>query len=180
MTCRGSRYNPTLTTVGKESDEWLAQNNRSARNFIRKWGHFVKHNDTMKPIVPKRYDVGFVVRNCDEYRLALLEPWCDTIYTDVPYDRYITAEQKNTKFDLKKKLKRYEEPKTNDIVIEFDATKLSNQSFEFFNMLQLMLEDSGQVGELEYDIFKLKINKLSDHNNNLINIKDNWYQNKLA
>jgi hypothetical protein len=99
MTCRGSRYNPTLTTVGKESDEWLQQNNRSARNFIRKWGHFVKHNDTMKPIVPKRYDVGFVVRNCDEYRLALLEPWCDTIYTDVPYERYIQAEQKNTTRD---------------------------------------------------------------------------------
>ena len=47
-------------------------------------------------------------------------------------------------------------------------------------MLQLMLDDSGVVGELEFDIFKLKINKLSDHNNNLINIKDNWYQNKLA
>jgi hypothetical protein len=180
MTCRGSRYNPTITTVGKESDEWLAQNNRSARNFIRKWGHFVKHNDTMKPIVPKRYDVGFVVRNCDDYKLALLEPWCDTIYTDVSYDRYIQAEQKNTKFNLTKKLKRYEDQKLNDVIIEFDATKLTNQSFEFFNMLQLMLEDSGQIGESEYDIFKLKLNKLSDYNEKLVNIKDNWYQNKLA
>jgi len=33
---------------------------------------------------------------------------------------------------------------------------------------------------LEYDIFKLKINKLSDYSNDLINIKDNWYQNKLV
>ena len=181
FTSRGSRFNKHAGgSAGKNSEEWIYTTSKNARNFIRKWGHFVKHNDTMKPIVPKRYDVGFVVRNCDEYRLALLEPWCDTIYTDVPYDRYITAEQKNTKFDLKKKLKRYEEPKTNDIVIEFDATKLSNQSFEFFNMLQLMLEDSGQVGELEYDIFKLKINKLSDYSNDLINIKDNWYQNKLV
>jgi hypothetical protein len=179
MTCRGSRYNPTLTTVGKESDEWLAQNNRSARNFIRKWGHFVKHNDTMKPIVPKRYDVGFVVRNCDEYKLALLEPWCDTIYTDVPYDRYINIEQKNTKFDLNKKLKRYEVPKTNDIIVEFDATKLSNESFEFFNMIQLMLEDSGQIGTLEFDIFKLHINKLQDYSKQLIEIKDEWYNKKL-
>jgi hypothetical protein len=179
MTCRGSRYNPTLTTVGKESDEWLQQNNRSARNFIRKWGHFVKHNDTMKPIVPKRYDVGFVVRNCDEYRLALLEPWCDTIYTDVPYERYIQAEQKNTKFNLTKKLKRFEEQKTNDIIVEFDGTKLSNDSFEFFNMLQLMLEDSGQLGTLEYDIFKLTINKLNDYSKQLIEIKDEWYNKKL-
>ena len=179
MTCRGSRYNPTLTTVGKESDEWLAQNNRSARNFIRKWGHFVKHNDVMKPIVPNRYDVGFVVRNCDEYKLALLEPWCDTIYTDVPYDRYINAEQKNTKFNLTKKLKRYEDQKLNDVIIEFDATKISSDSFEFFNMIQLMLEDSGQVGTLEYDIFKLSINKLNTYSKQLIEIKDEWYNKKL-
>jgi hypothetical protein len=179
MTCRGSRYNPTLTTVGKESDEWLAQNNRSARNFIRKWGHFVKHNDIMKPIVPNRYDVGFVVINCDEYKLALLEPWCDTIYTDVPYDRYINVEQKNTKFNLTKKLKRYEDQKLNDIIIEFDATKISNNSFEFFNMIQLMLEDSGQLGTLEYDIFKLRINKLNTYSKQLIEIKNEWYNKKL-
>jgi len=179
LTCRGSRYNPTLTTVGKESDEWLAQNNKSARNFIRKWGHFVKHNDAMKPIVPKRYDVGFVVKNCDAYKLALLEPWCDSIYTDVPYELYINVEQKNTKFNLKKKLKRYEDPKTNDVIVEFDANKITNNSFEFFNMLQLMLEDSGQTGELEFDIFRLKISKLEDFSKNLIDIKDDWYNNKL-
>lgn len=179
MTCRGSRFNPTLTKVGKESDEWLAQNNRSARNFIRKWGHFVKHNDSMKPIVPKRYNVGFVVRNCDDYRLALLEPWCDSIYTDVTYDRYIAAEQKNTKFDLKKRLKRYYDDKTNDVVIEFDALKITNQSFDFFNMLQMVLEDSGTVGDSEFDIFKLKINKLTDYSKSMINVDDSWYKQKL-
>lgn len=179
MTCRGSRYNPTITSVGKESDEWLEQNNKSSRNFIRKWGHFVKHNDTMKPIVPKRYDVGFVVKNCDEYKLALLEPWCDTIYTDVVYDRYIGAEQKNTKFDLSKKLKRYEDQRTNDIILEFDASDLTNQSFEVFNMLSMMLMDSGAVGDMEYDIFKMRINSLKDYSSNLINIDNEWYQNKL-
>lgn len=180
MTCRGSRYNPTLTTVGKESDEWLSQNNRSARNFIRKWGHFVKHNDTMKPVVPNRYDVGFVVSNCDEYRVTLLEPWCDTLYTDVDYSRYINAEQKNTKFNLKSKLKTYDEPKNNDVLVYFDGNKLSNQSFEFFNMLQMIIEDSGQIGDLEYDIFKLKINKLTDYKLSLVSLKDSlWYRNKL-
>jgi len=179
MTCRGSRYNPTLTTVGKESDEWLAQNNKSARNFIRKWGHFVKHNDTMKPIVPKRYDVGFVVINCDEYKLMLLEPWCDTIYTDVPYDRYINVEQKNTKFNLKNKLRRYEDQKINDIIVEFDANKLTTQNFEFFNMIQLMLEDSGQVGTAEFDIFKVSVKNLRDYSKGLIDIKDKWYLEKL-
>ena len=72
LTCRGSRFNPTITSIGKDSEEWQNQNVKSARNFIRKWGHFVKHNDTMKPIVPNRYDVGFVVINIDEYNLGVI------------------------------------------------------------------------------------------------------------
>jgi glycosyltransferase involved in cell wall biosynthesis len=176
LTCRGSRFNPTLTAIGKDSEEWQQQNVKSSRNFIRKWGHFVKHNDFMKPVVPNRYNIGFVALNCDEYRVALLEPWCDALYTDVDYTRYIAAEQKNTKFDLKKKLKQYDEPKLNDVVVTFDANKISNQSFEFFNMLQLMLEDSGQVGNLEYDIFKLQINRLVDCKKNLINVDNAEYK----
>jgi glycosyltransferase involved in cell wall biosynthesis len=179
LTCRGSRFNPTITSIGTDSTEWQEQNVKSARNFIRKWGHFVKHNDMMKPVVPNRYNVGFVVLNCDEYRVALLEPWCDTLYTDVPYSRYIAAEQKNTKFDLVKKLKTYEEPKTNDVLVTFDGNKVTNQSFEFFNMLQMMLEDSGTVGELEYDIFKLKINRLVDYKQSLINVNDDDYKKRL-
>jgi hypothetical protein len=46
-------------------------------------------------------------------------------------------------------------------------------------MIQLMLEDSGQVGTLEYDIFKLSINKLNTYSKQLIEIKDEWYNKKL-
>ena len=49
MTCRGSRFkdgalrNPAgqVFMKGRESTEWLEQNLRSTRNFIRKWGHMV-------------------------------------------------------------------------------------------------------------------------------------------
>ena len=52
MTCRGSRFkdgamrNPAgqVFMKGRESSEWLAQNLRSTRNFIRKWGHMVQHD----------------------------------------------------------------------------------------------------------------------------------------
>ena len=56
MTCRGSRFkdgtlrNPAgqVFMKGRESSEWLEQNLRSTRNFIRKWGHMVKHDFTQK------------------------------------------------------------------------------------------------------------------------------------
>ena len=60
MTCRGSRFkdgamrNPAgqVFMKGRESSEWLEQNLKSTREFIRKWGHMVKHDKMMKPIVP--------------------------------------------------------------------------------------------------------------------------------
>ena len=38
----------------RETDEWLAQNQKSTREFLRKWGHFCKHDALMKPIVPPK------------------------------------------------------------------------------------------------------------------------------
>ena len=88
MTCRGSRFaagaqrNPDgqVFMKNRETDEWLKQNERSTRNFIRKWGHFVKHDEMMMPIIPPKYDVGFVVKNCGLDQLRALEPWCSDIY----------------------------------------------------------------------------------------------------
>jgi glycosyltransferase involved in cell wall biosynthesis len=179
LTCRGSRYNPTITTVGNESNEWLIQNNKSSRNFVRKWGHFVKHTPSMKPIVPHRYDIGFVIHNCTQQILQMLEPSCDTLYSDLDYSNYLYTEQPNTKFDLSKKLKSISDIKSNDIIIEFDALKLTNNSFQLFNILPDMLQDSGKIGTMHYDIFKFTINQLTDYKNNLIHIDNEWYQNKL-
>ena len=104
------------------------QNLRSTRNFIRKWGHMVKHDDLMmESIVPPKYDVGFVVKNCDYKILRELEPWCSDMYGDwvghkgFGVNKYIEEEQPNTQFDLSKKLHSlYTEP-DNDVVIRFDA-----------------------------------------------------------
>ena len=60
----------------RETDEWLKQNQRSTRNFIRKWGHFVKHDEYLMPMIPPKYNVGFVVENCGLEMLGALEPWC--------------------------------------------------------------------------------------------------------
>ena len=164
MTCRGSRFNPTITEVGKNSDEWEKQKARSTRKFIRKWGSFVDHDPLMKPIVP---------HNCNLQVMTVLEPWCSTLYTDdemgVLEAAYHELEQPHTKFDLKSKLKvtKYNTP-TNNIVVEFDAKQFTQDSFNIIQQLPNIIADSGEVGTFELDVFKITIKSLTTYEHDLI------------
>jgi len=179
MTCRGSRFkdgamrNPAgqVFMKGRESSEWLAQNLRSTRNFIRKWGHFVKHDSVLHPIVPPKYDVGFVVKNCDMNMLRELEPWCSTLYTDCEYEDYIKEEQPNTKFDLFDRIKPFENEKNNGIIIEFDCKQLNADNFQILVNLSEILQESGEVGVMELEIFKFDIKSLETYEKELILVK---------
>jgi len=174
MTCRGSRYNPTLTTVGKESSEWLKQNERSTRNFIRKWGRFVKHDKFMHPIVPHKYDIGFVIHNCTGQLLSTLEPWASNIYSDCePHEIHsiINWFQSETTFDLSDRLCNIDDEQINDIIISFDGSLLTIDRLKFLYQLPEILTDSGNVGEMEYDIFKVNIRSLQTYEHELIKLK---------
>ena len=185
MTSRGSRFkdgamrNPAgqVFMKNRESSEWLTQNQRSTRNFIRKWGHMVKHDEMMYPIIPPKYDVGFVVENCDTNMLKELEPWCSDIYGDwvghkgLGANDYIKKEQPNTQFDLSKKIhSQHIEPK-NDVVVEFDCNKLNSNNFQMLVNLSEILKESGEVGEMELEIFKLNIQSLKTYEKDLILVK---------
>jgi len=171
MTCRGSRFNPTITKVGKESDEWLKQNERSTRNFIRKWGHFVKHDNMMKPIVPPKWSIGFEVTNGNSKILSILEPWCSHIQIDVTdeiVEKYIEIEQPNTIIDLSCRINKNMKF---DITVSFDSNKLTQHSFFIITELSSILKDSEiEVGEFELDIFKVRVSKVKTYEMDLINL----------
>jgi len=184
MTCRGSRFkdgalrNPAgkVFMKGRESSEWLAQNLRSTRNFIRKWGHMVRHDSLLHPIVPPKYDVGFVVENCDTNMLKELEPWCSDIYGDwvghkgYGVNQYIEEEQPNTQFDLKKKIHSdHIEPK-NNVILQFDCRFLTPQNFQILVNLSEILQESGEVGQMELEIFRVSIRSLDTYEKGLINV----------
>ena len=185
MTSRGSRFkdgamrNPAgqVFMKGRESNEWLRQNLRSTRNFIRKWGHMVKHDEYLKPIVPPKYDVGFVVENCTTDMLKELEPWCSDIYGDfvghkgLGANKYIENEQPDTQFDLKKKIHSQHTKPKNNVVVSFDCDKLTPDNFQIIVNLSEMLQDSGEVGVMEYDIFKFNIKSLETYEKDLILVK---------
>ena len=133
----------------------------------------------MKPIIPPKYNIAFVVENCSLPALEALEPWCDRIYTDEVYKvgrlwDYVENEQQNTKFDLKKRVLviKHNNPKEeNDIVVSFDATKLTNQNFQILTQLSDIIKDSGEVGTFNLDIFTIDIIQMNEYQSTLIYLK---------
>lgn len=176
MTCRGSRFNPTLTTPGKNSSEWEVQNIKSSRNFIRKWGHFVKHTEFLHPIVPHKYNIGFVIENGSTNILYSLEPWCDDIQIDLEpelIDRYIEFEQPNTRFNLRSKINCNQRSKLPDIIVYIDGRKLTQGDFEVLYNLSDIITDSGEENtEMEIGNLKLNIGKMTHYEKNLIYCKN--------
>jgi glycosyltransferase involved in cell wall biosynthesis len=172
MTCRGSRRNTVdkAKNIYEDSPEWLAQNMRSTRNFIRKWGHFVKHDELMKPIIPPKYDIGIDLQNdrLGSNLLEILEPWCSVIYVNCNREEYIKQEQPNTIIDLGDKIRYSASVKENDIMVNVDGTRFTQEDFNIIQQLSEIINDSGEIGEFELGNIKLDIRKLNTYENDLI------------
>lgn len=176
MTCRGSRFadgaqrnpNGEVFMKNRETDEWLKQNQKSTREFLRKWGHFCKHDALMKPIVPPKYDIGFIIKNCSIQLLETLEPWCNTTYTDCDYITYQKQESLKTSFDLQDRVRILESAKTNEILVTIDGTSFNQQDFKIIQQLSEIIQDSGEIGEFKLGNLSIKILELNTYENNLI------------
>lgn len=136
----------------------------SNRNFVRKWGFRTSRNNT-------KYNIGFIIKNCNYQILSSLEPWCSNIYVDYNYEYYIKEEQLNTIFNLQERIKPYDCEKNNDIIISFDANDLNQQSFDLIQQFPDIIKDSGEIGSFELDIFKIDIFNMKEYQHNLVYLK---------
>jgi hypothetical protein len=180
FTSRGSRFNKHAGgDTGKNSNEWLYTTTRNGKEFIRKWGHFVKHDELMKPIIPHKRNIAFVMKNGNLPLLEALEPWCDRIYTEERFgigrlQDYIEQEQSNTKFDLRKRVltidKNYPEGE-NDVVVIFDANRFTQQTFELIQNISDIVTGANDTGEFEIDCLTIIINSLETYEHNLIKVE---------
>jgi hypothetical protein len=154
-------------------EKWKKDMNKSTLEFIRKWGSNVNHTALMEPIVSPKYNIAYVVKNCPGHLIPILEPWCDRIYIENQdmVNTYIDQEQKNTSFDLSKRVfvESNNDPMgENDIVIKFDTNQLTQQNFQLLQQFPSIIKESGEIGKFELDIFTIEINHLEEYTNDLI------------
>jgi glycosyltransferase involved in cell wall biosynthesis len=184
MTCRGSRFKDgieieaeiplpdgTIWYKPKDSEEYKALRAIKFREWWRKWGQNVLHDDLMMPKVLPKYNIAFRVENCSHDLLRLLEPWCDRIYSDAEWMKYITLEQPKTKYDLRKRchsltdIDRYD---YDDIVVEIDGKRFTQQDYNFIENLSAIIQDSGEIGMFQLGNLKISIMNIQDVVNELI------------
>lgn len=199
LTCRGSRFKDGVQIqmeipVGggkvwkraKDSDEYTSLRQIKFREWWRKWHMDVLHDEMMMPKICKRYDIGLILHGCTTPQRSILikhlEPWFDTVYSDLPQfliDQYVKMEEETSHFNIKNKMKNISDEKTNNILVEFNAQNWKDSHWNIIQNLMFIIEDSGEIGEFEYDTFKFTIKSLESYENNLINADDPWYINKL-
>jgi glycosyltransferase involved in cell wall biosynthesis len=182
LTCRGHIW---TEAVGKDDDYFKIQTDKAGRNYIRKWGSWIKNDEYQHPIIPPVYQISFVANNCNHTALEFLEPFCDKIYVSEVFEigrawDYVEMEGGNTIYDLSKRVITNSKPTDDDIIIEFDVNKISQNSVNIIQNLHYIIKDSGEIGTFELDIFKITINRMVEHQNDLANLNNPYYQQKLA
>ena len=176
LTGRGGQFQHGTVThdENQKSKEWQQLMNNSTREFIRKWGTNVKHTPLMKPIVTPKYDIGFIVKNCNLEFLEMLEPWCSNIYIEddmqVITTHYLDKEQKNTDYLLKYKIRPFDNEKNNEILVEIDRAAFHQQDFQIIQQLPEIIKDSGQIGKFQLGNLFISIIQMNEYQNNLIKL----------
>ena len=173
FTQRGHKFEKGI--IGKVQHDYQDRVNKDTRNYLRKWGNMYKFDINHRPIPLSKYNIAYVVKKCNLELLSILEPWCDRIYIEddmqIITSHYIDQEKQNTSFDLSKRVLciRYNDPiGENDIVVEFDATRLTNENFSLLQKLPEIIKESGEIGKFELDIFTIEINHLAEYQKDLI------------
>lgn len=149
--------------IGIENLGYKEQMKHTQREYARKYGTDPRFDENHYPIPAPKYDVGFVVENSNPAILSLLEPYCSTIYVNEDksnVDQYLQTER--SVYNLRSRIKSLTADKTNDVLITFDANKLSRFTMEVLFNFPLIIQDTDDVGTFEYDIFTVNISQLKE------------------
>ena len=62
----------------------------------------------------------------------------------------------------------YHNKPDNDIIVEFDAKQLNSDNFQIIVNMSDILDDSGETGKMEFEIFKFDIKSMETYEKDLI------------
>lgn len=157
LTCRGGQFQDGIEEVTKDESFHTMKKN-SATNYVRKWGSWIENDMYHHPIIPPKYDIGFIIKNGNSNFLQILEPWCSNLYVDGINENF------------NEKIKPYDNEKNNEILVEIDAITLTNDDFKIIQQLAKIIQDSGDIGRFTLGNLTIEIIQMNEYQHTLINV----------
>lgn len=181
LTCRGHRW---TDEIRKDSDDFKLFEKRARKNYLRKWGSWVKNDAYQHPIISPVYHKTLVLRGTVTSNLIeFFEPFFDEVILHEKFkniiDEFLEAENKlnaieppiKCKLDNKFNYYKDDEPillDSTDVSIFIDCDRITNEDVNVITNLNDIVKDTNDIGEFEIGNLKIDINRLSEHQDKLI------------
>jgi glycosyltransferase involved in cell wall biosynthesis len=180
LTCRGHRW---TDEIRKDSDDFKLFEKRARKNYLRKWGSWVKNDAYQHPIISPVYHKTLVIRGLNTLNLIeFLEPLfnkilihnrCKTIVNKfLDLENELNSIEPPVKCELDGKFVYYdEEPFSVDdtnVVVFIDDSTIKNEDINVITNLNDIVKDTNEIGEFEYGNIKIHIKDLTERQNELI------------
>ena len=78
LTCRGGQFQNGIEQV-TTNPQFHSMKQKSFREFIRKWGQFIRNDEYHHPIIQPRYRKKLVLPSANLQLVSQLEPWFDLV-----------------------------------------------------------------------------------------------------
>lgn len=167
LTCRGGQFQDGIEKVTTD-EAFHRMKTNAANHYIRKWGVWIENDMYHHPIITPKYNIGFIIKNCNLQLLQLLEPWADTSYVDFNYTDYLHLHKDNTFMDLNDRVKPYDNEKNSEILVEIDGRTITNDDFKLIQQLPKIIQDSGEIGRFTLGNLNIEIVQMNQYQDNLI------------
>ena len=184
LTCRGHRW---TDEIKKDSDDFKVFEKRARKNYLRKWGSWVKNDAYQHPIISPIYHKTLVIDGIITLNhIEFLEPLFNKILVN-NRDKKIISEflqSENILNDVKPSIECKLDDKFNyyddndvflfddtNVIVFLNTQKITNDDVNVITNLNDIVKDTNDIGEFEIGNLKIKINDLTEHQKKIIEIK---------
>ena len=181
LTCRGHRW---TDEIRKDSDDFKLFEKRARKNYLRKWGSWVKNDAYQHPIISPVYHKTLILRGTVVLNLIeFFEPFFDKVILHEKFkdiiDEFSESENKLNmieppiKCELNHKFDYYDDGEpiplhSTNVAIFIDCDRITNDDVNVITNLNDIVKDTNDIGEFEIGNLKIHINDLTESQDKLI------------
>ena len=181
LTCRGHRW---TDEIKKDSDDFKVFEKRARKNYLRKWGSWVKNDAYQHPIISPVYHKTLVIDGTTVLNhIEFLEPFFNKIlihkknknvvWEFLQSENLLNGVEPKIECNLDYKFNYYDDNDVflfddTNVVVFLDVQNITNDDVNVITNLNDIVKDTNDIGEFEIGNLKVHVKNLKEYQNELI------------